>query len=358
MLRGQGEGRVMSHANENGEEMGTQLEAEALSLLGRVQAGDAPLDAMLALTAFEERSDEHRAVLARVTRAWQVAGAVDPDTIVADDGGSLPPAQPAARPRVRRAWLHRSGRVRRGIGVAAAAAAAAGVAVVLIPPAPPPAPAARIFATGRGQIRTIRLDDGSRVVLGADSQVAASVAEDRRAVRLMSGQALFTVAHDASRPFVVEAGATTVRDIGTVFAVTRHPDSITIGVAEGVVEAAAPGMATVRLRAGQQVRIDRTGRGTIGASQAGAVTGWQGGLLRYRGTPLSDVVADINRYTDAPLRLADAATGRLPYSGTVRADAIGEWVTALPYAFPVTIRHRGDGVDIAARGGAVAMSDR
>jgi transmembrane sensor len=59
------------------------------------------------------------------------------------------------------------------------------------------------------------------------------------------------------------------------------------------------------------------------------------------------VVADINRYAATPLRLADPAIAHLPYSGTVRTDAIGEWVSALPYAFPVKVRYRRDGVEIA-----------
>ena len=338
----------MSHANEDEEGMAISLEAEALSLLGHAHADDAPLDAMLALVAFEARSDDHRAALARVTRAWHIVGAIDPAAIpLGDDEPSLPDVAVARRARA--GWRRRSDPIRRRVGVVAAAAVAAGVAIVLIPTAPHRAPVAQVYATALGQTRSVRLEDGSRILLGADSRISASIADDRRTVRLVSGQALFTVAPNASRPFVVEAGTTEIRDIGTVFAVTRHADATTIGVTEGVVEATVPGAAAMRLGAGQQVRFDRAGHATVGAIEPGMATGWQTGLLRYNRAPLSDVVADINRYAATPLRLVDPAIAHLPYSGTVRTDAIGEWVSALPYAFPVKVRYRRDGVEIAPR---------
>lgn len=320
--------------------MERELEAEALSLLSRVHADDAPLGAMLALEAWEARSDDHRAAMARVTRAWHAVGAIDADMRAA---APLPPAGPRrpVRPIARR----RMHPLSLGLG-AAAAAMAAGAAFLLIPAAPP---LATVIATARGQTRLVQLADGSRILLGAGSRMSVRMDGDQRAVRLLAGQARFTIHHDASRPFAVVAGNLTIRDIGTVFAVTRRADAIVVSVAEGVVEAAASGIAPARLVAGQQLRLDAAGRGAITRVDPDMAMAWTTGQLRYDRAPLSDVVADINRYAATPLHLADGATARLSYSGTVRADAIDEWVSALPYAFPVVVRQQRDTVEIAPR---------
>lgn len=155
------------------------LEAAALALLSRVHAGDAPLDAMLALEAWEAQSDDHRAAMSRVSRAWQIAAAVDPLTI------TLPSDEPAPMPL--RSWR----RYRGWMAGAAALAASGAFMLIRTSPAPTPAPVLpTVYATTRGQTRTVELADGTRILLGAQSRIAADGDRDARRVRLLAGQAL------------------------------------------------------------------------------------------------------------------------------------------------------------------------
>src|SRR5262245_21252078 len=117
------------------------------------------------------------------------------------------------------------------------------------------------YATGLGEQRSIALHDGSTIELNSDSRVRVHFSNERRALELLRGQALFHVAKDPSRPFVVQADDTAVRAVGTVFDVHRLDSGAVVTVVEGVVlvEHKEPASATrlaERLTAGKQAIIN------------------------------------------------------------------------------------------------------
>ncbi|MBK6675320.1 MAG: FecR domain-containing protein [Proteobacteria bacterium] len=75
--------------------------------------------------------------------------------------------------------------------------------------------------TQLGGHRTLGLPDGSTVELNTSSQLAVDFGITCRCLRLLSGEAVFHAAHGDPRPFKVQAGATTTRDIGTEFWIQR-----------------------------------------------------------------------------------------------------------------------------------------
>jgi len=97
--------------------------------------------------------------------------------------------------------------------------------------------AGRQYETAAGEERTISLADGSRVVLHGQAQIRIGGDYDKanRTVTLVSGVALFEVVHQAQRPFTVDAGVISIKDIGTSFTVERTKDSIKVMVSEGKV---------------------------------------------------------------------------------------------------------------------------
>ena len=99
--------------------------------------------------------------------------------------------------------------------------------------------ARNLYQTDVGGLEEIHLRDGSTITLGAETKLYVAISTQRRAVRLIAGQAWFHVAHDPHWPFVVIAGETTVTDVGTAFCVTRDPDRVVVAVTEGVVEISA-----------------------------------------------------------------------------------------------------------------------
>jgi transmembrane sensor len=219
-------------------------------------------------------------------------------------------------------------------------------------------------ATGVGQTRVLTLSDGSTVVLGAKSRVVVKFTERERLVRLTAGEALFEVAHNASRPFVVDAGDTVIRDVGTRFDVNRAGPSVRVAVLEGEVEvrelsmpAAHPLKETQFLRAGDS--LEAIGGQVEGQSQPGTVvvrpielvaaTAWREGRLVYQNVRLADVIADVNRYY-APGVTLDPASGDLRVTASFRTDQIPAFLNTLDSALPVkTDRQDGGRFEVSRR---------
>lgn len=179
-----------------------------------------------------------------------------------------------------------------------------------------------VLASRVGEIRTIALEDGSRVTLDTDSIVQVRYAGDQRRLELQQGRARFSVAHDARRPFIVTAGPNEVVAHGTVFDVDRRPHRIVVALLEGSVEVRrndrAPGPATTMLAPGQQITVDAStalvGPTTIRPPEAR----WPSGMLSFEDAPLADVVASANRYSRTKIVIADPAAGQHRFTGTFK----------------------------------------
>lgn len=244
------------------------------------------------------------------------------------------PALSAGRPRRWRAW---------------ATAACAVLAVVLglrFGPALLSDPEAVQYAT-TGQGRTIALADGSSVQLDVASRIAVSLGNKRRSVELLQGRAVFDVAHDAARPFVVRAGDGSVTAVGTRFQVQCEGDGVVVTLAEGIVavsrrDAQDGSRHVARLRPGEQLGWSRQDTAwTLRSVDTKAVLSWTRGRLIFHGTHLSDVAAEVNRYSTRKLVLADPSLAGLPVHGNFLAGDAGAVVTALQAVLPVRVDDTG-----------------
>jgi transmembrane sensor len=187
------------------------------------------------------------------------------------------------------------------------------------------------YATAIGEQREVILDDGTRMRLDTDTEVTTRFGRKARIIELAHGRAQFEVGHDPARPFMVRAGAGTVRDIGTTFQVARHGDRVTVGLIEGAVRVShgddGPGRT---LAPGERVQVDAKGRFSLTqALDLAVATAWPRGELVFKRRRLDDLVAEVNRYSEVPLRLADPALGGITVSGVFRADDQAGLVAAL-----------------------------
>ncbi|MBW3550729.1 MAG: FecR domain-containing protein, partial [Proteobacteria bacterium] len=164
------------------------------------------------------------------------------------------------------------------------------------------------------------LADGTEVLLDTDSSVTARFSDRARRIELQRGRAQFVVAADTRRPFTVEAGAATIRDIGTTFQVGRRGDAVEVGLLEGalIVIAASRSGASRRstLAPGQQVTVDAAGNMQARRALDLAVAeAWPRGDLVFKNRRLDVLLAEMNRYSEAQLRLADPRLGDTTVSG-------------------------------------------
>lgn len=216
--------------------------------------------------------------------------------------------------------------------------------------------------TRLAETRVLTLADGSRVTLGARSSIRADMSGADRRVELVAGQAFFEVAHDAKRPFFVEAGDTRVRVVGTKFDVNMGISSVKVAVLEGVVEVEAPapllskGKVAV-LRQGQ--RIDTPVSVSLFASATPAIPvqtaetapgGWRSGRLAYADERLGDVVSDLNRYYAPGIRITDPALADMRVAASLRPDEVESFVDNLPMLVGAKVERGANGAFVVSKG--------
>lgn len=211
------------------------------------------------------------------------------------------------------------------------------------------------LSTAVGQQRNITLADGSIVSLNTNTILETDLSRHLRQIYLRKGEAHFQVAHDRSRPFLVHAGDAVVRAVGTEFEVRLHTDQhVEVVVNEGRVEVQDAGqggrgvvLPTVRaLSAGQALSTASADYHVtpVTAAQLSSELAWREGAIVFDGEPLSEAIAEIERYTDARIIVTDARTAALPVGGRFRTDDMQGFFDGLQAALPVSIRRTPDGL--------------
>lgn len=166
------------------------------------------------------------------------------------------------------------------------------------------------YETDVGAQQIVRLDDGTVLRLNTDSKVAIHFGRKVRTVRLLRGEGFFEVAHDPARPFVVEAGATRVRALGTKFDVRRLKAGTQVTLLEGRVQVTRSSRPEAwTLGPNQQITVN----GAVvppRSADAAAASSWTTGRVRFHETPLAAAVAEMNRYSRTKIVLeADHLVG-------------------------------------------------
>jgi len=190
------------------------------------------------------------------------------------------------------------------------------------------------WAARRGETRTIQLVDGTRVVLDADSRIESRIGARSRHIVLVRGEALVTVAHDTSRPFVVEAGLGRITDIGTRFDVESLKGKTRVSVLEGRVSVATA-QGRLLLDAGHASGYDNLGALLPVNDIDGAVTIWETGQRHFNADRLSDVLERITRYHVVTFVFKDPELKDLRVSGTFRTDNLPLFLRTLRAALPI-----------------------
>ncbi len=165
------------------------------------------------------------------------------------------------------------------------------------------------YTTGNGQRATITLPDGSLVVLNVASQLTIPVdyAEGNRTLRL-TGEALFTVAHNKHAPFIVVAGPSVTQVLGTSFSVRHYPTdtAATVAVQDGKISVGSNDslMIPAIVTANEQVSISWRGMNAV-KSATSTNFAFATGRVMLDGISLQDAIPELNRWYDADIRLAD-----------------------------------------------------
>ena len=194
------------------------------------------------------------------------------------------------------------------------------------------------YQTGIGQRDSVRLDDGSVVLLGPASRIVVRGREVD-----LTGAGYFRVVHDDRRPFTVRAAGSVIRDIGTEFSVqSANADSaVHVVVTEG----------TVALRRGEvEVTLEQGDVGSVAGgrleARRGAATAedlaWTRGQLIFRNTPLAQVAMDLRRWYGIEVRVGDTSLTRRHFTGSFTTEPRERVVDVLALALGASAELRGD----------------
>jgi transmembrane sensor len=189
------------------------------------------------------------------------------------------------------------------------------------------------FQTKLGEQHSFLLADGSRVTLNTASQIEVRLRADHRDVRLLQGEALFEVTHDAQRPFDVYAGPVAVRDVGTRFDIDRRATRTTITVVEGRVALIAADSRTGTLpvlSARDRVSVDSAGPGAVEHDvNLAETTAWMQHELVFHHRPLGEVADEFNRYNVGRIQIRSSALRAQEVTGTFRSNDVASFVAVL-----------------------------
>lgn len=185
-----------------------------------------------------------------------------------------------------------------------------------------------VYVTGIGEQRSLALTDGSTVELNSRSRIRVRYSEHERHIDLLEGQALFKVARNRARPFIVQTGDTRVRAVGTAFDIYKKDSGAVVTVVEGRVavhsersgghagDSSVPADAQTRLlAAGEQLVVTPAAISSPKRANIASATAWTRRSLVFESSPLTDVAQEFNRYNARRLVIDDPQLEAFHVSG-------------------------------------------
>ena len=215
------------------------------------------------------------------------------------------------------------------------------------------APRTDTYQTAFGERRVVALADGSRITLNGGSRLTATLARRERRVVMADAEAVFDIAKDPKRPFLIEAGDREIRVVGTQFNVLNHDGEVRVTVRRGVVEVRPQGQPKAepiaRLTKGQAL-VHSVGRpgDVVSPADPAAAFAWTEGRLVFRGERLADVAKTLNRYVKTPIVVAPDARD-LPVTATLTLTSEDQLLKTLSAFLPVHVERQPASVHLSLR---------
>ena len=331
--------------------------------LARYLSGESDPREAEAIRCWIDASPERPALVEALRRVWAEAAVPhqewDIEAALPRIMAGVSPARLESSRRTRPwRWLNRT-------ALAAAAAAVLAVGLALWRPAllqhrSIAAQTTREYVTPRGQYATLVLVDGTRITLAPLSRlrVPRDLTDATRDVYL-DGQALFKVAHDAKRVFRVHTARAVATDLGTSFVVRAYADAprVEVLVTEGLVSLAAtprtpapPNAAPQLLRPGDLGSVDAEGTlHTEHRVDPEAYTAWAEGRLVFRRAPLREVAAELSRWYDLEVRIADSAAAARRVTASFQDQPAPEVLRLIALSLELRYEQQGHTVILASR---------
>jgi transmembrane sensor len=302
----------------------------AAEWVARIQGRDVTRELREELSRWMDADLSHAVAYLRAEAAWERM-----ERLKAMPASSLEPEDTVGRWRMTRRTAFAG-----GLGLCAASVAAWWIFSV-----------PDTYKSAIGERRVIALEDGSRVTLNTASVLRVRFTDAERSLHLVSGEALFEVAHNPQRPFVVEAANSHIRAVGTAFSVRLRSDLAEVTVTEGTV-AVVEGPQTVppsdpakQIAAGSGAVVNRS---TVAKSELAPDVlrqrlAWSEGAIELRGETLAQAAEEFSRYRTKRIIVADPRIASIRIGGRFPSNEADEFLRSVQAGFPVKIIEGADG---------------
>lgn len=201
------------------------------------------------------------------------------------------------------------------------------------------------YETRLGSVKTVALDDGSKVELNSESKITASVSEKERVVTLTKGEAFFDIQHMDDKPFRVITGDKVITVLGTKFSVHKQDGSVKVVVTEGKVqvdnliptetsEIAILTAGDVAIADDKEIKVD-----TFTEEYVQLALSWRQGLIHFDGTTLKEAAKEFNRYNKVKIIFTDEDIADLKISGQFESDNYDAFLRLLSNGYGLKIQH-------------------
>lgn len=196
----------------------------------------------------------------------------------------------------------------------------------------------KVVSAARGERRQLMLADGSRITLNTSSRIELDYRGKLRLARLLAGEALFEVARDPQRPFIVSAADRQVVALGTAFSVRMEGPALQVTLVEGRVA-----VGEVVLKPGEQLLASVQRPLVVRTVDVTKAISWQNGWLVLNRDTVREAIKEVGRYTEQQISCSDQRLLDLRVSGTFRTGEIEDFLNALTAIHPVAVERSRSG---------------
>ncbi len=300
------------------------LEQEARAWIGRLVSGDATVNDLEAAKSWRSQSASHEVAFTEAARLWDRLGPAGRH-VLKRSGRAL--ATYRVSSRVNRRML---------LGTGGAVLASTAAYLVVRPPFdlwPSLSELRADYRTGTGEQRRIETSNGASVEMNtATSLNLRPLAKGNVRIELIAGETAIATASHGTGSISVIAGNGRISASNAKFNIRFEGGSVCVSCLDGSVQVEA-GARTLALQALQQVNYTERAFSAPLLIDPTAVSAWQNGLLIFHGTPLVDVVAEINRYRSGRIILLNAELGRQPVNARFHIARVDEIMALVQRVF-------------------------
>ncbi|MDC7684666.1 FecR domain-containing protein [Asticcacaulis sp. BYS171W] len=254
----------------------------------------------------------------------------------------LPVAARASRP------MRRGALVRRGVVAAMAASVclAFGFGAYSIITRPV------VYETQKGEQRVVTLADASQITLNTDTRLSVRYTGGARGIVMQRGEAIFSVAHDAARPFTVDAKGQRVTALGTRFVVRNEPTVVEVTLLTGKVDVRAISdeaqtHKSIVLTSGDRVMIRDGMDAVTDRPVPQVVTAWQRQEIVFTDSTLSEAVRELNRYSRIQLIVSDPRVAGLKVAGVFQTGNPAAFAQSMARIYGLKLRYSPDVIELS-----------